>query len=403
MEQAWTERYVISDHDVESPHQTSMFTIAAGGYSFMQDPPCPPQIAPESSQYLMSHMPASSMFTAPGCYYTEFPASLHQAGVAPSTDQHFAASSCAYQQPNDSQYHGNYQYMTPQLYSNTVDQQMEMSVNSRGISTNTPTNSKSPTTLASADDRTKQFTWGYLEFKQLLQDQNVESRSTWLGRGCRSCAKKMWNVPRGCEDLDHQVQYQAIGDVVKEWLKDVQFWKEVPLRISAFEVGCWGSNMPCSEQERKARQATYTLTSSQNFTRDETALIRSLKRHNAQSRQATYHDQAVICRSCAKKKWDSQGKGCTDKDHLAHHKAAVAVIAEWLEKSQRWEKMPKILNAYHIWHWFHDMECVESKQRFDQNAHTKRLRRVREQEQRDQDRTAPLRRILPKPGPNAII
>jgi hypothetical protein len=65
--------------------------------------------------------------------------------------------------------------------------------------------------------------------------------------------------------------------------------------------------------------------------------------------------------------------------------------------------MPKILNAYHIWHWFHDMECVEFRQRFDQNAHTKRLRRVREQEQRDQDRTAPLRRILPKPGPNAII
>jgi hypothetical protein len=368
----------------------------------MQDPPCPPRNAPESSQYSMSHMPASSMLTGPGCYYTEFPAPLHQAEVAPNTDQHFAAASCAYQQSNDSQCHRNYQYMTPQFYSNIVDRQMEMSVNSWGMSTNTPTNSKFPTTLASADDRTKQFTWGYLEFKQLLQTQNVESRPIWLGRGCRSCAKKIWNVSRGCEDLDHQVQYQAIGDVVKEWLKDEQLWKEIPLRISAFEVGCWGSNMPCSEQEHKARQAAYTLTSSQRFPKD-TALIRWLKQCDAQSRQELYNDQVYLCGSCANRKWDAP-KRCTNKDHQTHHQTAVAVVGEWLMDSQKWEVVPKTLSAYHIWHWFHGMECVESRRGPDQAAHSKRLANLRKQGQSGQQRPAKrsLRQILPTPGSDDI-
>lgn len=393
----------------------SICTTAAGQYLFMQDSPYPPRITPEPSQNMMSRMPASSMSAEPGWYHTEIPygytvlaETLRYTEVAPNTEEPFAASLFACpRSSSDSRRPENHQYMAQlQVNSNSGDQNeygMAMIVGGQGMSVDTLTTSHLPTSMASTDDRTKQFTWDYSTFKGFLQTEDVNGRSAWLCCICGSCAKEIWIRPGRCEDLDHQLQYQAVVDVVKEWLKEERNWKKIPKGTSPYLIQCWCHNMPCPEQEHEASQASYTLTSSQNFTRDEMALIWSLKRHNAQSRQATYHNQAAICRSCAKKKWDSQGKDCTDKDHLAHHKAAVAVIAEWLEKSQRWEKMPKILNAYHIWHWFHDMECVESRQRFDQNAHTKRLRRIREQEQRDQDRTAPLRRILPKPGPNAII
>lgn len=206
----------------------SICTTAAGQYLFMQDSPYPPRITPEPSQNMMSHMPASSMSAEPGWYHTEIPygytvlaETLRYTEVAPNTEEPFAASLFACpRSSSDSRRPENHQYMAQlQVNSNSGDQNehgMAMSVGGQGMSVDTLTTSHLPTSMASTDDRTKQFTWDYSTFKGFLQTEDVNGRSAWLCCICGSCAKEIWVRPGRCENLDHQLQYQAVVDVVKE-------------------------------------------------------------------------------------------------------------------------------------------------------------------------------------------
>jgi len=107
------------------------------------------------------------------------------------------------------------------------------------------------------------------------------------------------------------------------------------------------------------------------------SLIFWLKAQDISSLEKCYDSkEEYVCKSCLIKTWDPPGS-CKDLDHRDHYDAAAAVVRKHLKDVDGWNKVPKKVSAYQIWHWFHGIPCPQEQHYGLQTAYQKKSRSLR--------------------------
>jgi hypothetical protein len=107
------------------------------------------------------------------------------------------------------------------------------------------------------------------------------------------------------------------------------------------------------------------------------SLIFWLKAQDISSLEKCYDSkEEYVCKSCLNKTWDPPGS-CKDLDHRDHYDAAAAVVRKHLKDVDGWNKVPKKVSAYQIWHWFHGIPCPQEQHYGLQTAYQKKSRSLR--------------------------